>query len=334
MKKFSAGDIARMKQLLASSKTTVIVTHMHPDGDALGCTSAMWRYLRQFPDKSVSLLIVDRIPANLQFILGDIPVCSDPEILNDCDLVIVQDLNVLSRTGDLEAAMRACKAPKILIDHHLDPALSEFDLLFSETEISSASELTYWLLRELEGPQGSFPLETLTPLMCGMTTDTNNFANSVFPSTLQMASELLAAGVDREAILNSLYRSGRESRVRAFAYFLGQKLVVKDALAYIVITADDLERYDVQEGELEGMVNVPLEIEKVKISMTAKQDGDRWRISIRSKRGWSANRLAHDWFCGGGHEQASGGRMPMEGETATPEQMAEYIEKHAVKYTI
>lgn len=324
----------KLQQYLFSSRSCVLVTHLHPDGDALGSTSALWHCLTSMYGKSAVLLTAEPVPDNLSFITSGVRIEHDPGVLRGCDLVILLDLNNLGRTGDLEQSLRECSAPKVLIDHHLNPAAGEFDLVFSRTDISSASELLYWILRDITEDIGEIPAEALRALMCGMTTDTNNFANSVFPSTLQMASELLAAGVDRESILTSLYRSHRENRVRAFAYFLSQKLVIKGGLAYIVITSGELERFDIREGELEGLVNVPLEVDAVKISLTAKEDGRMWRISIRSKRGWSANALAVNHFNGGGHEMASGGRMEIAGEIATPEKMAQYIEKNAVKYSL
>ncbi len=56
-----------------------------------------------------------------------------------------------------------------------------------------------------------------------MTTDTNNFSNSVFPSTFEMASRLIEAGVDRDAILVSLYNNYRENRLRLMGFLIKQK---------------------------------------------------------------------------------------------------------------
>lgn len=62
-----------------------------------------------------------------------------------------------------------------------------------------------------------------------MTTDTNNFSNSVFPSTFEMASRLIEAGVDRDAILVSLYNNYRENRLRLMGFLMSEKLTITRA---------------------------------------------------------------------------------------------------------
>ena len=80
-------------------------------------------------------------------------------------------------------------------------------------------------------------------------------------------------------------------------------------------------------SELEGYVNMPLAIGKVKMSIFLKEDGERFRVSIRSKKGTSANACATRYFNGGGHEQASGGRLYIPGDIAEASKAPEYIEK-------
>ena len=146
--------------------------------------------------------------------------------------------------------------------------------------------------------------------MIGMTTDTNNFANSVFPSTFQMASELIASGVDRDALLVQIYNSYRENRVRLMGYMQSEQLHILDnGAAYMVMTKEILRRFDLQEGESEGLVNVPLAIGKVKLSVLLKEDDGHFRVSVRSKKGTSAQQLAVQYFHGGGHENAAGGKL-------------------------
>ena len=305
----------------------MVVTHTHPDGDAVGSSSALYFYLTQSLGKPARVLISDLIPESISFIGKGADICSDSACLEDCDLLLCADFNALSRTGSLEQAVRSCKAPRILFDHHLCPRTEEFNLVFSETEISSACEVVFWILRALAGGADKLPLPTATALMSGMTTDTNNFANSVYPTTLQMASELLERGVDRDAIIDSLYKSYRPERLRAISNLLASNLRLRNGFAYLIIPAEDMQRLDIREGELEGLVNIPLGVKDVKISITAKADGDDWRLSVRSKRGWSANRLAREHLHGGGHELAAGGRLNISTEAPTETALAEILEK-------
>ena len=163
--------------------------------------------------------------------------------------------------------------------------------------------------------------------MTGMTTDTNNFANSVYPSTFRMASELIEAGVDRDALLEKIYWSYRENRVRLMGYMQSEQLhILPGGTAYMLLTRDIQLRYDLREGESEGLVNVPLAIEKVRLSVLVKEDGGRFRVSVRSKKGTSAQNLAQRFFHGGGHENAAGGKILPE-DPAPGEGLQAYVER-------
>ena len=160
-----------------------------------------------------------------------------------------------------------------------------------------------------------------------MTTDTNNFANSVYPSTLEMASGLLAAGVNRDAVLAGLYNNYRENRVRIMGYLQYEDMrITPEGMAYMVATREILDRFGAEEGETEGLVNVPLSIGRVKMSVLLKENDGHFRVSIRSKDGVSAQQCAVDWFHGGGHEKAAGGKLFWPGDIPSPEGVSSYLE--------
>ena len=334
MQPVSSADITRLETYFATAEHACIVVHTHPDGDAIGSGAALLAYLRNCRHTDATLLLPDSAPDTLGFLLpeeGLVNAARDPQgaeaRIAACDLLVCLDMNGLGRAETLSAPLIACRAPKVLIDHHLHPERESFDLTFSETEISSASELLYRVLLALPGVGSAerLPLAVLTPLMAGMTTDTNNFANSVWPSTLQMASELLAAGVDRDALLNRIYHSYRENRFRAMGAFLERMTVTPDGVAYAVLDRGFLRRYDVQDGETEGFVNLPLGIAGVSVSVFLKEDDGHFRVSIRSKAGVSANRLAAEAFHGGGHPCAAGGKLYFPADIPAPEAAGEYI---------
>ena len=314
----SAEKISRLDSLLEGATRVAVVGHTHPDGDALGSTSALAVYLRDLRRKGVCCLFSDTPADNLQFFLpGSVPFLfydREPEAVLDriahCDLVVLLDANDFSRTEQLAPALKASRARKVLIDHHLNPDTEAFDLAFSTPDISSASELLYWILRSLCGSAEALPADAARALMTGMTTDTNNFANSVYPTTFQMASELIAAGVDRDALLQQLYQSYRENRVRLMGYMQHEGLhILPGGGAYMILTTEIMDRFDLREGESEGLVNVPLSIGAVRLSVLLKENGDHFRVSVRSKKGTSAQQLALRFFHGGGHENAAGGKL-------------------------
>ena len=332
---------AALDRLFSMASRISIVAHIHPDGDAVGSSTALCSYLAaKRGKKDVRIFYDDQYPESLDFLCECYPITiagEDPDAAADfisgSDLIVCLDMNSFGRAGCMEKMLLDAKCRKVLIDHHLNPEESQFDLVFSETAISSASELLFQVLKcmpEIDGDTAWLPAGCSRALMAGMTTDTNNFANSVFPSTLMMASELLAAGVDRDDLIQRLYNSCRENRVKAIAHILDSKLVISDkGYSYMILDKETAGRFGLREGELEGMVNIPLTIAKVKLSVYLREDDGYYRVSLRSKKGVSANRLASEFFNGGGHEQAAGGRLYFPKDIPSKEMAAEYIEKTA-----
>ena len=336
MQAVSQGNIRAFREAIQQSTRIAVVGHTHPDGDALGSCTALSLWLAG-RGKAVSCIFPDTPADNLLFILspkvnylyGDAHAAAARKALEACELLIQLDCNQFSRTEGLAPFLEASSAQKILIDHHLNPDRESFDIVFSTPEISSASELLYWVLKAAEGdtlgPLG-LGMTIGTALMAGMTTDTNNFANSVFPSTFRMASELIAAGVNRDALLQQLYSSYRENRVRLMGYMQYEGLkVLPEGAAYMILTKEIMTRFDLREGESEGLVNVPLSIGAVKLSVLLKEADGHFRVSVRSKNGTSAQQLAARYFHGGGHENASGGKLFIGPDIANAQAAEAYV---------
>lgn len=321
----------KLSKLIAESARIAVAGHTHPDGDALGSTAAMALTLMEmgkeaaciFPDPPACNLIFLQAPG-IKYFYHDKEPREAENFIAGADLVILLDCNGFSRTEGLENAFRQSSAPKILIDHHLNPESGSFERVISTPDISSASELLYWTLKDL---YGSVSKEAGYYLMAGMTTDTNNFANSVYPSTFSMASELIAAGVDRDSILEKIYSSYRENRVRLMGYMQYEGMtILPEGAAYMILTKEIMEKFDLREGESEGLVNVPLSIADVRLSVLLKENGDHFRVSIRSRKGTSAQGLAQSFFHGGGHENAAGGKLFIGMDIPSAAQAAKYVE--------
>lgn len=342
MKDLTPQNMEAMISLIEKAGRTVIVGHMKPDGDALGSCLGMYHYLKMLGKDSCTIILPHRSPGYLDFLIDretseDIIVHEDraaevEQAIADADLIFCMDFNAFHRTDRIEKALTEASCAKILIDHHLNPDRKEFTISFSETGISSASELTYQILMRtpsIGGDAGKLPQRCATALMTGMTTDTNNFANSVYPSTLRMAADLLEAGTDRGMILSNLYNQYSESRMRLMGHVLKDLMrITADGVAYIVLDRNTLKEYYIEDGDTEGFVNLALGIARVKMSLLLKEDGDKVRVSIRSKQGISANRCARLHFNGGGHENAAGGRLYIPQDISSIRQAAAYIEEH------
>ena len=149
-------NITALDSLIRDAKRISASVHIHPDGDALGCGLALVSYLKECRGKDAVLMVPDPVPDSLSFMLNgfdrqDVITRSDPSGLrrriDGSDLLFCLDCSSWSRSGEMmEPWLRNSQARKVIIDHHLDPEKSAFGLVFSETEISSASELLYFIL--------------------------------------------------------------------------------------------------------------------------------------------------------------------------------------------
>ena len=341
-----ATKINQLADFVDNASVITVVTHMKPDGDAMGSSLAMYHFLTSLNKGDVKIVLNDRYPSNLDFLVDEdtadniVIHTEKPEAaaqrITSSDLLICLDFNAFHRTDRLEESLEIASGKKILIDHHLSPALENFNLVFSTQEISSASELLFHILKAMpqcEGKASKLPIRAAEALMTGMTTDTNNFNNSVYPSTFSMASELIAIGVDRDKILFNLFNRFGENRLRLLGTMLKDLLTItEDGVAYMVLNKETLDRYQINEGDTEGFVNMPLSIDKVRMSLLLKEDGNRVRVSIRSKKGTSANRCSKLHFNGGGHENAAGGRLNIPEDIQDITEAGAYIEKHTHIY--
>lgn len=327
MDTFAKEKIQALDKAVESASSVVILTHAHPDGDAFGSSIALKHYLSEKRGKDVKICIADPLISSLRFLYEGEEISTSFE---DAPLLFCVDANSFTRAEYMSEMALSSKAFKVLVDHHLNPAESEFDLVFSCAETSSACEVLYSVLLSLPDVKSvrDLPEKSRFALMAGLTTDTNNFANSVYPGTFRMASDLLESGVDRNAIISNLYNSYRRNRVDALSFMLNRRLhITPKGCAYMIMEEWVRRKFDLQEGETEGLVNIPLSIKDVKMSVFLRQDSGHFRVSIRSKEGVYANRFAARYFNGGGHELASGGKLYYPGDIRTKSDAAGYIEK-------
>ena len=235
-------------------------------------------------------------------------------MMKTADLVFCLDFNTYSRTGeDMARMLEASPASKILIDHHPNPDI-ETVLTISYPEMSSTCELVFRLIWQL----GGFEMMTkkaAVPIYCGMMTDTGGFTfNSTRPEIYFIISQLLTKRIGKDKIYRNVYNNYSEWRMRLMGYVLLEKMRVMPEYhaAYYLLTRDDLKRFHFTKGDAEGLVNMPLQIKGTKLSISLREDTDKenlvW-VSLRSVDQFSCTEVAQQFFNGGGHLNASGGRL-------------------------
>ncbi len=222
------------------------------------------------------------------------------------DLILLVDHNAPDRSGDLESLIASSKATKIMIDHHPKPTYP-VDYQLSCTEVSSTAELVYGLLSEIEA--SAIDSEVATAIYVGIMTDTGNFVHNVHPDTFRIVSELIALGIDRDAIFDKVFNNFSFDRMRLMGYALHQKTMFLEDLgvAIMALSKKELEEYHFITGDTEGFVNLPLAIKGVKASILVLEKEEEIRFSFRSKGDIHINQIAKNYYDGGGHKNAAGG---------------------------
>ncbi len=323
---FPLPNIKKLLDLFETSSKILIISHTNPDGDAIGSVKAIKNYLKT-RGLDAKIAIPNDCPDYLQFMdpTGEIMVWKRnsrkvEEAVAKCDLLILADFNNLSRVDEMEDCLKNSSAAKVLIDHHPSPQENTFDLIFSETTLSSTCEALYWLFLGLEKEQINrgaaekdqpLDLSTCESLYVGLITDTNNYSNSAVSSTFRMASELLAAGVDKEKIQHLVFGGFSENRMRLMGHLLLNKIVLlpEYEAGYILLSLEEQQKYGFTDGDSEGFVNMPLNIRGINVSALFTENNSHIRVSLRSVNDFSVNSLAIKYFNGGGHERAAGGKL-------------------------
>ncbi len=315
-------DTDKLDAVLASSSRVAVVSHYSPDGDAVGSVVACSAYLASRGITAVPIL-PSAIPSSLSFLgeLGqNILICEDDvpaaeRAIASADAVICLDISQLQRTEYLAAAISSSKGAKVLVDHHVRQGDDRFDLVFSTVEVSSTCELLFNILLhmgDIASDASRLCPECLTALYVGLMTDTNNFSNSVFPSTFEMGAALLRCGVEKDKLQEKVFKSYSSERMKLMGHLLYNKMHILPGYgaAYMVLTEAEKKEYAYVTGDSEGFVNLPLSIGDVRISALFTETSTGYiRVSLRSKTGTDVNVLARKWYNGGGHVNAAGGRL-------------------------
>ena len=312
----SEDKIQQTKKLIAEFDKIVIVSHMSPDGDAIGSSLGLYHFLTRI-GKQVNIIVPDSFPGFLKWMKGvnDITVAEQgPQIVEEtiaaAKLIFCLDFNALKRIAQLGPWIASSSAKKIMIDHHPDP--DDFcDITISYPEISSCSELIFRLICRL-GMFEYINLPGAESIYTGMMTDTGAFTyNSNNPQVYFIIGELLRIGIDKDAIFDKVYNNYTESRIRLQGYILYEKMKLfpEYKTALVVLSKEESRRFNANRGDTEGFVNIPLSMKGVVFSVFIREDGNMVKISLRSKGNFPTNEFSSDVFGGGGHLNASGGEF-------------------------
>ena len=332
---------------MVNANNIVILTHMSPDGDAMGSSLSMYWYLKQTkPEASVHVIVPNAFPDFLAWLPSaeDIVIYDKhreeaEQLLDAAEAVVITDFNEPKRIGSLGTKFLEVLAAKgealevLVIDHHIvsgERTLPDAPNITKHIDPTKSSTCQYIfeLLYPLSNSEAVSQRSGLTSnfstcLYTGLMTDTGNFAfNSNKPELYEIIARLVAAGVDKDAIYNRVFNAWSADRMKLVGYCLYNKMRIfpEYHTALIYLSGKELYRFNFKSGDAEGIVNMPLSISDVYYSCFMREDKvqpfeeafangskKKIKISMSSQGNRPVNIFCHDIFSGGGHMNASGG---------------------------
>lgn len=309
--------IVEIQELLSEKKQIVLTSHTNPDGDAIGSLLGMYHYLIS-KGHSVNMIIPNKFPDFYSWMPdSDLIINYEKKaktaqkLIKSADVFFSLDYNALQRIGPLAEFVTSSESVKILIDHHIDPEVDQFNYCFSDVNFSSTGELIYKFISDL-GDLHLLNKKAADSLYTCIVTDTGSFSFSCNrPETYEITAHLVRLGVDAAKIHKLIYDTFSENRLRLLGFAISNRMLVWEEFntALIYLTKTDLNKYKYAVGDTEGLVNYPLMMNKVNLSILITEKDNKLRLSMRSKGDFSVNDLARNHFNGGGHKNAAGGNV-------------------------
>ncbi len=297
----------KLLNVINENKNFLIISHINPEGDAIGSCIALALGLKKI-GKSVYILNRDPVPDILKF-LPHLNMVSHEIPSREFDVLFVVDCATFERTGLKNLRAKT----SVIIDHHvplsavtgskpyIHPGLSLID-----PKASATGELIYKLLRSLEIP---IDRDMAVNLYAAIYTDTGGFRYSnTNPETLKIASHLIEAGANPWEVTKEVYENFPLKRLKLLALSLAT-LEKKDNIAWITVTRDMFKKTKSSVEDTDNFVDTPRAIKGVEVAALFREDGKNlYKISLRSKGTVDVEKIART-FGGGGHANAAGCRL-------------------------
>lgn len=322
-------DIEAIKVLLASPKKITIIPHRNPDGDAMGSTLALYHFLlkqqhdavvispNEFPD------FLAWLPSSDKVVVFEKDTENCIKRLQQSDIIFTLDFNALHRVGDaMETALKALDKTFIMIDHHQFPdGFSRYT--FSDTSYGSTCEMVYHFIHQLD-QENLIDKTIATCIYTGIVTDSGSFRFPATTSTThRVVADLIDHGIENSAIHNQLFDTSSYNRLQLLGRALqNMKLMPEYKTSYITLSQEELDHFNYQKGDTEGIVNYGLTIDGIDLTAIFIENKDEGivKISFRSQGSFDVNQFSRNYFGGGGHINAAGGKSVK----SLPETIAEF----------
>jgi len=297
-------------EALESAREWILLSHEQPDGDTLGCASALFSRAKR-TGKIVRWAGPDLIPSAYSFLpWADRYEAGATLSPTEGAILVFLDTTSPERTLSIQDLAGTFS---INLDHHGDNTLfAKVNLV--DPGAGATAELVWELLR---GMRLSLAQEEAMALYTGLVTDTGRFGYScTTPRSHRVAADLLEKGVCPENMDRLLYCNWTPQALRLRGRAFSKMEYDRDrGFAISWLSRSDFEETGAAYSETEGLSSDLLRIEDSRFSALLVENDSSVRVSLRSRGNLSAAELAHR-HGGGGHPKAAGMRLPLPIDTA------------------
>ncbi len=309
-------NFKELSNYLNTPRSIVIIGHKNPDGDAVGSTLGLKHYFDKKGHRT-QVLMPNEFPDFLHWVPGVKTVYRFDRQNNQCvkalaksDIIFLLDFNALHRVGDdMQNTLKKYENDFALIDHHQQP--DDFEYMYSDTTMSSTCQMVYNFIEMFDDLE-LIDENIATALYTGIMTDTGSFRfRSTTSRTHRIIADLIDKGAKNDRIHSSIYDANSHNRLLLLGRALSNlKVIPEYNTAYITLNQHDKDEFNYEKGDTEGVVNYALSLKGIVFAVIFIEDVEQRivKISFRSKGSFSVNKFARNYFNGGGHDNAAGGR--------------------------
>lgn len=300
MEKGLSVNIQKAVRAIKKAEKIMIVAHVNPDGDTIGCLLALGLSLIS-AGKKVILLSQDGIPTRFQFLPGSELILSETKEI--ADVAIAVDCGSEQQLGSAGEKFFQAKTT-IQVDHH-DFGNSFGKIQVVEEEAAAVGEIVFELIRALKVEITS---TIATCLLTSIIVDTGSFRfSNIRPRTFDICGSLIRKGVDLRHLIEESYWKKSRSMAKLSGYCIAQTEFTSDGkIAWSTVYQKDFKRYGALLSDVDAVADELRSIEGVKIAAIFRETARRnFRVSLRSSDGINVAQVAKN-FGGGGHHNSAG----------------------------
>lgn len=305
-------DWSRFVELINSHQHFLLTTHIRPDCDAVGSVMGMAGILERL-GKTVQIVTGFDLPPNLRFLdpQGKIQRLGTEvaiESLDSIEVLLVLDTSAWAQLGDMGEVIRATRAKKAVLDHHV----SGDDLgaeLFKDTTAEAAGRLVAEAADHLHV---RITPDIARPIYAALATDTGWFRfASTTSETLRLGARLIDAGAVPDELYKQLYENESLGRLRLIGHTLARlETELNGRLIYTWISLADFDAAGALPSDSEDIINMSLGVGGTEFALIfVEQRTGGFKISFRSRCDVDCSQIAEQ-FGGGGHRRAAGAFQP------------------------